>query len=180
MLFTSLLLFESHKKNQNEFNIANVIQGNWSRINSDKPLVLFFIRIQNYSHLQALLYDKFFDVYIHSPFKCTVFYQNFSANLQFTKVNQKHYISFSNISSDFNLDIEFQYSRWCVIRFINIKKQSIIPIYFEKDFGYPLTRNIVLKMMAHAILLFGSGFLFSWSMKHRKELKRKFSIPNHD
>lgn len=102
MLFP-IFLFSQPK----EFNARSIVAGNWSTSSNSQFHVLYFIPIKGFGHFQALLNDKFLDIWILSKTTVRVTYEALNFTLSISHTDGPHPFGSTQLSKREFLDVAF-------------------------------------------------------------------------
>ena len=73
-----------------DFNVRSIVAGNWSTSSNGEFHVMYFVPVKGYGHFQALLNDRFLDIWVLSKTNARVCYEGLNFTLQFEQSNTTH------------------------------------------------------------------------------------------
>lgn len=161
MVIFFLVFLSSQLEKEKPFIIQHYIAGNWSSKSNNQLHTLYFIPISNIKHYQALLNDKFLDIYINSLLSIQVIFEKFNFSLNFKKIGSYFYAN-SKIEENYFIDV-FIYSRDVVdISFINSTKSEILTWTFQRPIPQITTKDkfVVISFFSGAFILIIYGIIF--------------------
>ena len=161
MVFFFFIFLSSQSNKENRHAIQQYIAGNWSSRSNDQLHTLYFIPISNIHHYQALLNDKFLDIYVNSLLSIKVVYDKYSFSLDFKQIGSYIYAN-QKIEDNFFIDV-FAYSKDVVdISFaITWTFQRPIPQLTTKD------KFVVSAFFFSIFILIMYGFVFRCCCKSK-------------
>lgn len=131
MVIFFLIFLSRQSKKEKPFIIQRYISGNWSSRSNNQLHILYFIPISNNQHYQALLNDKFLDIYVNSFTSIQVFFCKFNFSLNFRQIRSYFYANYQ-IEENFFIDV-FIYSKDVIdVSFTNSTNGDIITWTFQR------------------------------------------------
>lgn len=135
-----LIFFSCQTKKVETVFIQQYIAGNWSSRSNNQLRTLYFIPISSIQHYQALLNDKFLDIYVKSLLSVQVVYDKYNFSLNFRKV-KSHLSAVAQIEPHFFIDV-FTYSRDVIdIVFTNLTKVDMMTWTFQRPIPQLTTKD---------------------------------------
>ena len=165
------MMFFLNSRLNDPFSLEDTIRGNWTGIFEQRRHTCYFIRLSNFSHLQALLNDKFLDVYITSNTTADIHYDDLIWTMNFSFLNGTHPHSTAKISERYYIDMLFQNNELLDLSIVDVFSHTITNSLFQKN--YREAKNIDYpKAIGYLVLLVVCGWLF----KHSFTIKKEFEI----
>jgi hypothetical protein len=88
-----------------KFSLRSIVPGNWSSSSNGEFRVLYFVPLFGLGHYQALLNDKFLDIFIRSPTSAGVTYAGYNFSFEIDNPMDTHPTAFAKVSDALWLDI---------------------------------------------------------------------------
>jgi hypothetical protein len=87
-----------------DLSLRSMVAGNWSTSSNGKFRVLYFVPVYGIGHFQALLDDKFLDVFVTSPTSARVVYENYNFTFAIANPNDGHPAAFASVTESIFID----------------------------------------------------------------------------
>ena len=114
------------------FSLQSLVSGNWTSDSNNQLHTLFFIPIKTVHHYQALLNNKFVDIYIKSNATADVIYENFNFSINVKILDSKYRYAFAQIDSDFYIEFFLDSIDYVSVTLIKISKKEIVEWVFKR------------------------------------------------
>ncbi|OHS98332.1 hypothetical protein TRFO_08902 [Tritrichomonas foetus] len=170
------------KPKDETFVVQRYIAGNWTTDSNNQIHTFYFIPIQNVNHYQALLNDKFLDIYIKSFSSVDISYMNYNFTLNFQNTNTRNPYAIAQIEPGYLIDV-FIYTKDIIdVSLINETKNEIVVWTFKRPIPQ-LTRKdkfVLLSFFSCIIILVLYAIYYSRLWKSQKaKAKKSHKIKNH-
>jgi hypothetical protein len=122
-----------------KFSLRSIVPGNWSTSSNGEFRVLYFVPLFGVGHYQALLNDKFLDIFIHSPTRARVTYEGYNFSLEIDNPIDSHPTSFAQISDSLWLDVCFLSRSAIEVSIADVVNKRILSWGFARPRLRPIT-----------------------------------------
>jgi hypothetical protein len=99
------LAFSFCQASNRDFSLRSIVSGNWSTSSNGQFRVLYFVPVHGKGHFQALLNDKFLDVFVTSLTSARVTYQQYNFTVNIENPLDDHPSAFSRVTESIFIDI---------------------------------------------------------------------------
>jgi hypothetical protein len=137
------------------FSLRLIVAGNWSTSSGAQLRVFYFVPVHGIGHFQALLNDKFLDIFITSQTSARVVYEQYNFTFDVSDPEGPHPTAFAEIADSLFVDVCLLSRSAFELALIDSKAQTIAGYSFIR----PHLRTVTKSDLIQAILAL-AGIVF--------------------
>jgi hypothetical protein len=127
------------------FSLRSIVAGNWSTSSGGRLRVLYFVPVHGIGHFQALLNDRFLDIFIASQTSARVLYGQYNFTISVSDPEGPHPTALAEIADSLFVDICLLSNSAFELALIDARAQTVTGWSFIRPHLTGLTKGSLIQ-----------------------------------